>query len=389
MRVRVPSAAPLAALCACGLLAACGNDSVAGKTTTTGNGGGLVALGPDGHPLAGCIALAARSWDPVAGRPGSIDTLRGDATGTVILPEDSYAFVEIRDSARPLGAWIKRVVMAQGDRRDVALDTLRAIHGRWPDRSTSGSGRFYLDSSLQSASLGDDGSFAFAAVPPGAYALQFAPDAAASRPLGDVVLDAAAVRYAGSGNVLLDGDPTRSPLWFDDFESGTAMPLLRRSYPSASPWYMWSALMDMQRPATTDYQSILGAIGFDSTRGSNVLQARFAATDANGWMALGVTGLELDLVDRTEVCVSYRSLNFLKIQFQRDSVGIVRPTLSSTLPASSQWKDTCVATSGFVPSDDTPDSLRTWSTFGRRVLVVEFQTQAWGTYLDLDDIRMR
>ena len=61
MSLRAPSTALLAALCASGLLSACGSDSVAGKTTTTGNGGGIVALGPDGRPLAGCLALTARN----------------------------------------------------------------------------------------------------------------------------------------------------------------------------------------------------------------------------------------------------------------------------------------------------------------------------------------
>ena len=383
-------ASGIAALYACALLVSCGSDSVAGKTTTTGNGGIVVALGPDGNPLAGCLVLAARSWDTAAGLPGTVDTLVADATGSVNLPEEAYAFVEMRDGARSLGAWIKRVAVAPGVRRLVPLDSLRPLSGRWADRASIGAGRLYLDSSLRSANLQSDGSFSFADVATGAYALLLDADTSSSiRELGSVRLDGRTVRYEGSGNVLLAGDTTRSPLWIDDFESGVAAPLLRRSYPQTSPWYMWWTLMDKKRPTSSDYASILEAISADSTRPGHAFHARFAATDGNGWLAFATTGLELDLADRSEVCVTYRSDEILKIEFQRDSVDGTRPTLSATLPPSASWRDTCVPTSTLVPDAETPESLRSWNAFGKRVLTIQFLSKAWGTYMDLDDIRMR
>jgi hypothetical protein len=99
--------------------------------------------------------------------------------------------------------------------------------------------------------------------------------------------------------------------------------------------------------------------------------------------------MEIALSARSQLCFSYRTDTLLKLEFQRDSVGSVRPTLSSTLPSSQQWRDVCVATSGFVPDPDTPDSLKLWSAFGRRVLTLEFQTPSGGTFLDLDNIRLR
>jgi len=376
------------AACACGLLISCGSDSVAGKTTTTGNGG-VVALGPDGKRLAGCIAFAARDWDSVSGTPGVVDTLLGDSSGIILLPNESYAFLEISNDARTLGAWIGRVAIADGNRQIVPLDTLRRIEGRWADRSEVGGGRMFLDSTFHSATLESDGAFSLESVPMGTYSLRLAADSNAIRPMGSVQATPGAVRYSGSGNVILVGDTTKSPLWIDDFESGTTLPSLSRSYPRTSPWYMWWVETDMSLPSSLVYDSILKAIQYDSTRASRAFHTRFATRNASSWVAAGLTSMELDLSARSELCFSYRADNTLKIQFQRDSVSGTRPTLSASVPASTSWLDTCVATSSFVPDLDTPDSLRTWSTFGKRVLVIEFQTPTGGTYVDLDDIRLR
>jgi len=371
-------------------LSGCGSDSVAGKTTTTGNGGGLVAQGPDGQALSGCMVLAARSWDPVHGVPGSVDTLRSDSAGHVELPQEAYAFLEIRDSAHALGAWSKKIFVPEGTRRTLVLDSLRTLEGRWADRSGIVEGRLYLDSSFRSAPLlKADGSFAFGKVPTGDYAVLLDADAKALRPMGSVRLGASEVRYTGSGNILVTGDTTGSPLWIDDFESVSVLPLLHRSLPSVSPWYTWASLATMTLPASSQSDALLRAIGPDSTRPGRSFHSRFIATDPYAWVALGIVGMEIDLSARSQLCFSYRSDTLLKIQFQRDSVGSVRPTLSSSLSSSRQWRDICVATNGFVPNPDTPDSLKVWSAFGRRVLVLEFQTPSGGTFLDIDDIRLR
>ena len=140
------------------VLAGCGGDSLAGKTTTTTNGGGgVVALGPDGRPIAGVVVLAARSWDPERGTWGGVDTLRGDAAGMVLLPNERYAFLEVRDVANPLGSWTKGVVMREGTTLALALDTLRILRGNWADRARAGRARFYLDSSFRSIRLSDTG----------------------------------------------------------------------------------------------------------------------------------------------------------------------------------------------------------------------------------------
>jgi hypothetical protein len=77
------------------------------------------------------------------------------------------------------------------------------------------------------------------------------------------------------------------------------------------------------------------------------------------------------------------------VEFQRDSVASVRPYLNATVPASETWRDTCVSTSVFQPGPDTPDSLKTWDSFARRVLVIQFVATTGATHLDLDDIRLR
>lgn len=372
-----------------GLLASCGNDLVAGKTTTTTNGGGVVALAPDGSPAPGCIVLAARSWDPVGGKPASVDTLRGDSTGFVAFPQEDYAFFEIRSRGRDLGGWVKRPVLGDGIRQTISLDTLRNIRGLWADRSSIANGRLFLDSSFHSMQLRADDSFAFEGVPTGAYKLSLDADVQPLRPMGTVQLGAREVRFAGSGNVLLAGDTTGSPLWIDDFESESLLPLIRRSFPQASRWYMWWTQMTMAYPTGTDANSLARAFGPDSVRSGKTFHARFAATSPDAWAAVGITDLELNLTSRTKLCFAYRADSLVKIQFQRDSLAGFRPTLSAFVASSPQWRDVCVPIEDFTPDAQTTDSLRTWAAFGRRVLVIEFQTPAGGTYLELDDVRLR
>ena len=145
----------------------------------------------------------------------------------------------------------------------------------------------------------------------------------------------------------------------------------------------------MTVPAESLLNSLQGAIGPDSIRSGSTFHSKFVTHDPYAWVALGITGLEIDLSARSQLCFSYRSDSLLKIQFQRDSIGAVRPATSSTLPSSIQWKDVCLSTTDFVANDDTPDSLKTWTAFGKRVLVIEFQTPAGGSFLELDDIRLR
>ncbi len=368
----------------------CGEDTVAGKTTTTTNGGGnLQAVGPSGQPLSGCVALAARSWDPVRGMPGAVDTLRGDGAGTIRLERESYAFLEIRDDASGLGARIQRVSLPDGNRQMVRLDTLRRIQGRWADRSSVAAGRLFLDSSFHSVALGGDGSFVFRGVSEGAYALLLDANAAAPRRMGSVRLEERDVRFLGPGNVILQDDTTGSPLWIDDFETGSVFPPIHGVVPGVSPWYVWASLATTLLPASTEVDSIRRAIGPDPDRAGNSFHFRFATDDPYSWVAVGITNMEMDLSERTRLCFAYRSDSLVKIQFQRDSVGMVRPAVSASVPSSREWKDVCVATSDLVANADNPDSLKTWNSFGKKVLVIEFQVPSGGTFLDLDDIRMR
>jgi len=369
----------------------CGDETVAGKTTTTTNGGGtLLAVGPDGQPLSGCVALAARSWDPVRGVPGPVDTLRGDAVGKILLARDDYSFLEIRDGSGELGAWIKRVVVPDGNRQVVPLDTLRRIQGHWPDRSTIAQGRLFLDSSFHSAALlDDDGAFVFEGVPDGAYSLILDAEPAALRRMGVVHLDPGSLRFEGSGNVVLAGDATGSPLWIDDFETGSVFPMIHGVVPGVSPWYVWASLATTILPASTEVDSIRRAIGPDPDRAGNSFHFRFSTNDPYSWVAVGITNMEMDLSPRARLCFAYRSDSLLRIQFQRDSVGMARPTVSASVPSSREWKDVCIATADFLADTGTPDTLKSWDRFGKRVLVLEFQVPSGGTFLDLDDIRMR
>ena len=371
-------------------LISCGQDTVAGKTTTTSNGGGgIVAVGPDGRPLPGCVAYAARSWDPVAGKPGIIDTLHGDSTGTIALPLDTYAFVEVQNGDRNLGAWAKRIQVREGSTRIISLDTFLRLQGRWADRSSISDGSLFLDSTFRSVPLQTDGTFDFEKVPTGSYALILRSDTGRMRPMGNALLGKGEVRYTGSGNILLNGDTTGSPLWIDDFESGGIWPMLRSSYPAASPWFVWAVQADLTLPGSVDPDSLLRAIGPDSTRSGKSFHSRFTPTDSYEQVAAGLTNLEIDLRARSQVCFSYRADGPLQVEFQRDSVSGVRPTLTTTLPSKTQWSDTCAATSAFVRNSDTPDSLATWDSFAKRVLVIQFSTSSPATFLDLDDIRLR
>lgn len=373
-------------------LVACGNDSVAGKTTTTTNGGDLVALGPDGTPLSGCVALAARSWDTTLSRAGQLDTLRGDSLGRISLGGEAYAFVEIRDASGALGARILLPRVEDGFRQLVSLDTLRDLAGVWADRAGVSNGSLVLDSSLVSAAtLGPDGAFTFRSVAPGTYGLLLQESTRPARPFGEVHLGAGSrgVRYTGSGNVVLAGDTTASPFWIDDFEPGSLRPQLRSAYPNASPWFVWWTWANMVRPASSSDSDLLSAIRPDSTRAGSTFQARFTTTGPNAWIALGVTNLQANLQARREVCLGYRSDAPMVIEFQRDSIAGQRPTFWDTLPPAPQWRDTCAALSNFSPGEGTPDSLRTWSAFGRRVLVIQFLATTGATHLDLDDLRLR
>lgn len=325
------------------ILVACGSDSLAGKTTTTTNGGDLVALGPDGAPLAGCVALAARSWDTALSQPGPLDTLRGDSLGRISLGGEAYAFVEIRDASGALGARVLLPRVDDGFRQPVSLDTLRDLSGTWADRKGISNGSLVLDSSLVSAAtLLPDGGFTFRSVAPGTYGLLLQESTRPARPFGEVHLGAGSrgVRYTGSGNVVLTGDTTGSPFRIDDFEPGGLRPLLRSAQPDASPWFLWWTRANMVRPATSSPEDILSAIGPDTSRGGTSFQARFATTGVDAWVALGITNLHLDLGARREVCLGYRTDAPMVIEFQRDSLAGQRPTFWDTLPPAPQWRDT-------------------------------------------------
>lgn len=368
----------------------CGDETVAGKTTTTTNGGGVLALGPDGSPIAGCIALAARGWDPVRGIPGSVDTAWSDSNGVIALPQESYLFVEIRDGSRRLGSRVSALQGIDEIRQVIRLDTLRRISGRWPDRSGIAQGRLFLDSSFHSAALvDDDGAFVFEGVPEGVYSLILDAESAALRRMGVVRLERENVRFEGSGNVVLVGDTTGSPLWIDDFEAGSFWPMLHSAMPTVSPWFVWSMGSQMSVPGSGEPDSIPRAIGPDSSRPGSVFTARFATTDPAAQVAVGITNMQLDLRSRDQVCFAYRTDDSLRIEFQRDSVAGIRPTLSTSLPPSVLWRDTCARTSAFVPNSDTPDSLAGWNDFARRVLVIQFGVGSGSSFLGLDDIRMR
>lgn len=373
------------------LVSGCGGDSVAGKTTTTTNGGGgVVARAPDGRPLAGALVLAARTWDSARGVWGAIDTLHCDAAGTVLLPTDRYAFLEIRDRSQQLGAWIKAVEVPEGSVRSLTVDTLRPLRGQWADRATTRAGRFYLDSSFHSADLGDLGtSFDFGRVPVGVYTLRLEGAGGDRRPMGTVLVEPSDLRYVGSGNVVLEGDTTGSPLRIEDFEADPPVPLLRGSVPQVAGWYVWSTLMSVSLPTSSSDSTMRLAIGPDSLRPSRAYHSRFLATSPDGRIGFGLTRLHLDVGGRGSFCFRYRSDTSVTVQFQRDSLAGGRPAAIGTLPSSPAWVDACLATSDLVPNGETPDSLKTWSAFGKAILTIEFHAPAGGTYLDLDDIRMR
>lgn len=378
------------AACAGAILASCDHENLAGKTTTTSNGGGLVATAPDGRPLAGCVALAARSWNPSEGVPGIVDTLPGDSSGTIRFGGRSYAFVEIRGAGNVLGARILRPSgLDDGNVPVVRLDTVRRVEGRWADRSGAGRCRIVLDSSFQSAYLRDDGGFVLESVPVGEFALSLDEDDRELRPMGRLRLDPGDLLYLGSGNVLVSGDTTDSPLLVDDFESGRIWPMLKPSHPGVSPWYMWWQDASVSLPASNDPASIPTAIVYDPVRGGKVFQSRFSTNGPNALIAVGITDMEIDLRARSRVCFAYRVDAPLRVEFQRDSVSGGRPMLGATLPAAPSWRDTCVPVSGFLPGSDTPDSLKTWDSFARRVLVIEFGTSAGATSLGLDDVLLR
>ncbi len=390
MRIRRGIAAFLPVLVGVCLASSCGRDtSLAGKTTTTSNGGDLVAMDDRGAPLARCVALVARGWDPARGVPLSVDTIQGGADGRVHLPEGAI-LVEVRDDQGLRGGRLVASGGLDGIRRVLVLDTLRTLEGIWPERAGDGRERLYLDSSFQSAVVDPrDGAFRMRGVPAGTFRLKLDPGAGPARSMGDLRVDGRETSFRGTANIVVAGDTTGSPLWVDDFEAASPWSLLSAGVPGASRWYMWWMGVVMELPVSVEPDSIARAFVTESVRGGRVFQTRFSTVDDISWVALGLTDLQLDLRQRREVCFAYRSDSPLRLEFQRDSISGVRPTMVSTLPSSATWRDTCAATGDLKALEDTPDSLAVWGAFARRVLVIQFSVLGGGTFLELDDIRLR
>jgi hypothetical protein len=374
---------------ATGLLTGCGNDEVAGRSTTTTNGDGVIAIGMDGTPRHSAYALFISQWDSIRGTAIGIDTVRTDANGILRIPKTRFTFVEIQDPLDSTALWMHSGDLFPGNLTPVRLLTTHTLKGRWLDFLTEPGARVYIDSSLRSSPLGPNGEFRFDNMPQGTHALRLANAKGSTRPMGLFNLSGVGIVYSGAANLSITGLQTPAPFWIDDFEAGSVFPMAKSGIPNLTRWYMLVVNSTLSQPRSTQMDTLREAFRYDSARGSRVFETKYITNPDFATVGLGSHGYHSNLLERTEFCLAYRSDRAIQIQLHRDKVGDSTPMFKVNLDSSLVWKDACVRFSDFKKATGTPDSLGTWSTFGRDILTIHILGSVGSTYLGLDDIRIR
>lgn len=355
-------------------LTSCGDDRVAGKTTTTGNG--LIPVDETGSVIVGARARASSGWDTVALAPRDTVELRQSSDGTILLDGRPWAFVEIRSPDGGQMALVRRPA-TEGESR-VALGSSSNLDLYWVDHIRQPVARAVIDSSFVSGHVGSAGDIALAGAF-GSYAtLLLKTEEGVLLPAGKI-LDG---RLVGSSlNFLVGTRPLA--LWIDDFEGGGAS-RLGRSWPGTSGWTSFFRWAKPTNPPSAG--SLAPAIAASGPDGSLGLSFSFSIDSANGWAAAQLVFPPLDLRSRGRFCLEYRSQGRVKIEFLRSTTAGAS-AFAATVPTSGAWRDTCLAVGTFLPASGNPPSDSTWANFADSVGVLQVLALEGANRLDLDNLR--
>jgi hypothetical protein len=356
-------------------LASCGDDRVAGKTTTTGNG--LIPVDETGTVIVGARARASSGWDTLSASPTDTVELRQSSDGTILLDGRPWAFVEVRSPDGGQTALVRRPT-TEGTAR-LVLEPTDTLDLRWIDHAQHPEARAVVESSFVSGPVGSAGDIALA----GAFG-----------PLAKLILETGTGSILPAGTIL-DGSLVQSSLnfvdgsspqalWIDDFEGVGGKSRLAQAWPGTSGW------TSFLRNATATDPPVAGplaaAVGPNGPGGSRALSFSFSFDSTSGWAAAQLLFPIMDLRSRGRFCLEFRSQGRVKVEFLR-STTTGASGFAVTIPASSAWKDTCLAIRSFSPANGNPPADSTWASFADSVRVLQVLALPNATSLGLDNLR--
>lgn len=356
-------------------LASCGDDRVAGKTTTTGNG--LVPVDETGNVVFGARARASSGWDTLSASPTDTVELRQSSDGTILLDGRPWAFVEVRSPDGGRMALVRRPTTEETAR--LVLEPTDNLDLRWVDHAQHPSARAVVESSFVSGPVGSSGAIALA----GAFG-----------PLAKLLLETGTGSILPAGTIL-DGSLVQSSLnfvdgsspqalWIDDFEAPGGVSRLSASWPGTSGWR--SFLRNAVGIDPPGAGSLAAAVVPSGPGGSFALSFTFRIDSTNGWAAAQLAFPAMDLRSRGRFCLEYRSQGRLKVEFLRSTTPGAS-AFAATLPTAGAWKDTCLSVGAFAPASGNPPGDSTWGAFADSVGVLQLLALQGANRLDLDNLR--
>ena len=356
-------------------LTSCGDDRVAGKTTTTGNG--LIPVDETGTVIVGARARASSGWDALSASPTDTVELRQSSDGTIHLDGRPWAFVEVRSPDGSRIALVRRPT-TEGTARLVLQDP-DALDLRWIDHARHPGARAVVESSFVSGPVGSSGMIALS----GAFV-----------PRARLVLETSTGTILPAGT-MIDGRLVESslnwlrgasplPLWIDDFESTGGGSRLSASWPGTSGWR--SFLRNAVGIDPPGAGSLATAVVPSGPGGSLALSFTFRIDSTNGWAAAQLSVPAMDLRSRGRFCLEYRSQGRLKVEFLRSTTPGAS-AFAATLPTAGAWKDTCLAVGAFAPASGNAPVDSAWEAFADSVGVLQLLALQGANRLDLDNLR--
>lgn len=355
-------------------LASCGDDRVAGKTTTTGNG--LIPVDGTGSVVLGAWARASSGWDTLLRAPTDTVELRQSADGTILLDDRLWAFVEVLSPDGSTSALVRRP--GPESRMRVGLGRPTDLSLTWVDHDQYPGARAVVESSFVASPVGPSGTFALRGATGAESRLLLV--AADRRTLaGGEIRDGRIV--SSSLNFLAGGSP--QPLWIDDFEGG-GLSRLGRSWPGTSGWRSFFRAARPTNPPSAG--SLAPAIAASGPDGSLALSFSFSIDSASGWATAQLAFPAMDLRARGRFCLEFRSQGRVKVEFLRSTTQGASG-FAATIPASAAWKDTCLAIRSFAPANANPPADSTWASFADSVGVLQVLALQGATSLGLDNLR--
>lgn len=355
-------------------LTSCGDDRVAGKTTTTGNG--LIPVDETGTVIVGARARASTGWDTLSASPTDTVELRQTSDGTILLDDRIWAFVEILSPDGSTSALVRRPGPDSRKRVDLGRPTDLSL--TWIDHDQFPGARAVVESSFVASPVGPSGNFAVRGAT-GSDSRLLLVTADRKTLAGGELRDG---RIASTSlNFLAGGSP--QPLWIDDFEGGAAS-RLGRSWPGTSGWTSFFRAAKPTNPPSSG--SLAPAIAASGPDGSLALSFSFSIDSTSGWATAQLTFPRMDLRSRGRFCLEFRSQGRVKVEFLRSTTQGAS-SFAVSMPASSAWKDTCLAIRSFAPANGNPASDSTWASFADSVGVLQMLALQGATSLGLDNLR--